>query len=117
MPFLTLPVFGDVKVDINSSQRAEVPVGEVRRAFSGAPRSTVSSYRREWQLETVWLTRTVINSLRTALEAAPPVAVTGDLTGSVNVYFSDIREIEKNEFRVGGTLTEHARLGFLMMQA
>lgn len=117
MPFLTLPAFGDVRVEISSARRTEVPVGEVRRAFSGAPRSTVRAYKREWPLETVWYTRATADSLRTALQATPPIAVTGDLAGSVNVYFSDIQEVEKTERVVGGTRTEYVRLGFLMLQA
>lgn len=114
MPFL---VVGGVTVlvETKTSRRTEVPIGEVRRAFSGAPRSSVRGYYRAWSIETVFITRAAADTLRAALEGAPPLTITGDLTGSITGYALNIGEVEKRS--VGPTFLEYVRLGFEFWQS
>lgn len=109
MVYLVIGALG-VNVAVRSAHRISVPVGEVRRSFSGKPRSTVSDYITAWEgVETSWMTRAAANTLRAALEdTTPPVAISGDLTGSINAYFLNVREVDKDEF--GGA--EYIRIGF-----
>lgn len=113
MAFLTISGT-NVLVQSNTSLRTEVEVGQVRRAFSGAPRSSVRAYKRAWAIETVLMTRANADSLRTVLEAAPPLTITGDLTGSITGYVLSVQEIEKRRV---GLSNEYVRLGFQLWQA
>lgn len=107
-----------VQVITSSPLRSETAVGSVRRAFSGKPRSSVSDYFTEWNgVETAWLIKADADTLRAALEAGPPVSVSGDLTGSISVYVLNIKEVEKAEHRIAGVRTERVRLGFDMWAA
>jgi hypothetical protein len=102
-----------VKVIHSAPRRREEAVGEVRRAFSGAPRSSVRAYYSVWEgVETTWITRTAADTLRAALKGTPPVACTGDLTGSINAYVSNIQEVEKARLLSSGSNVEHVRLSF-----
>ena len=103
-----------VPVALGSGRRAEVPIGDVQRAYSKAPRSSVSGYKLEWRgVETVFIPRATANTLRTALKGTPPLAVTGDLTGSLNVYVRNIEEVDKTKLSGG----EYVRLSFDMWEA
>lgn len=108
-----LVVGSTVPVALGGSQRTEVPIGEVRRAFSGAPRSSVSGYKREWSVETAWMTRAAADTLRTALKGTPPVSVSGDLTGSISVYVQNIRTVGSDK----GAAGEFTRLAFDLLEA
>lgn len=116
MPFLVVGGV-TVKVVLPSGTREERSVGEVRPAFSGAPRSSVRAYFAEWEVETNWLARSAADTLRAALKGTPPVACSGDLTGSINCYVQNIREVEKGRKIIGGAAVEAVRLGFKLMAA
>ena len=61
--------------------------GEIVRMFNGTPLSTVRAYKRLWpSLTTILMTDANASTLRAQLVSTTlPVAVSGDLTGSVNV--------------------------------
>lgn len=103
-----------VPVALESVREVAVPVGQVRRAFSGAPRSSVSSYKREWRgIATKWMTRATANTLRAALDNTPPLTVTGDLTGSISAYIQNIEDAGRTKLAGG----EYVRLSFDMLEA
>lgn len=95
-------------------RRREFAVGEVRRAFSGAPRSSVRDYWLEWEgVETKWITRAQADTIRSALKSTPPLTVSGDMFGSVtSAYVQNIREVEKARKMFAGVNTEAVRLSF-----
>lgn len=90
MPFLSIGGT-DVSVANDTVDREEFAVGEVRAAFSGAPRSSVRAYKKRWSMSTIPLTRTAANTLEGLLQANPPLTIAGDLTGSISGYASDIK--------------------------
>lgn len=103
-----------VSVQLERVRRIDVSVGEVRRAYSGAPRSSVSAYKNEWRgIETTWLTRSAADTLRAALKGTPPVTVSGDLTGSISAYIRNIEDVGRSKFAGG----EHVRLSFDLLEA
>lgn len=106
---VTVPVAPD------SVKEVAVPVGQVRRAYSGAPRSSVSAYKREWRgVTTTWIARSAANSLRAALKGTPPLAVSGDLpAGSITVYIQNIEDAGRSKFAGG----EYVRISFDMLEA
>lgn len=117
MPFLVI-ASQTIPVTLNAARRKDVEVGEVRRAFSGAPRSSVRAYVREWEgVETRWISRAQADTFRSALEGAPPLAASGDLTGSVNVYIRNVQEVEKGRKIISGSAVEAVRLSFDILQA
>lgn len=87
MSFLTI---GGTAVSIadDAVDREDVPVGEVRPAFSGAPRSAVRAYQTRWKLKTIPLARATADTVRGLLEASPPLTLAGDLTGSTTGYLA-----------------------------
>ena len=90
MPFLTIGGT-TVSVQDDSVDREEIAVGDVRPAFSGAPRSSVRAYKKKWTLATIPLSRTAADTLEGLLQASPPLTLAGDLTGSISGYASDIK--------------------------
>lgn len=120
MPYLLLGAYGSVTVPlrIDTPRRREVPVGAVRPAFSGAPRSTVRDYRITWEgAETDWLTREEADDIRAELKATPPIPLDGDLTGPIDAMVTDIQEVEKSRAAIDGVSTEIVRLGFTILEA
>lgn len=101
----TIPVW------LNSGHRKETLIGEVRRAYSGAPRASIQGYETEWEgIETKWIARSTADTIRTALKGTPPLTVTGDLTGSITAFVLNIREVEKGRKMIGGASVEAVRL-------
>lgn len=90
MPFLTV---GGTTVEVadDTVDGEEFEVGEVRPAFSGKPRSSVRAYRSRWSMRTIPLARATADTLKGLLKAAPPLTVTGDLTGAIDAYALNIR--------------------------
>lgn len=54
------------------------------RAFAGNLRSTVRWTKRQWTVETIWLSASSADAILTAI-AARPVNVSGDITGGSTV--------------------------------
>ena len=54
------------------------------RAFSGAMRSTVRWTKRQWTVETIWLSASSADAILSAI-ATRPVDVSGDITGGSTV--------------------------------
>ncbi len=79
-----------VRVADGQVEREEFAIGEVRAAFSGAPRSAVRGYNTTWKVTTIPITRSAADTLKGLLEATPPLTIAGDLTGSISGYVSDI---------------------------
>lgn len=95
------------------SERIDFEVGEVRRAFSGAPRSSVRAYKAGWKLSTPWVTRSSGNTYRGLLEASPPLTLTGDVTGSVSGYALNI----STKSRTNAAGAEVVKVSFELWQA
>lgn len=94
MPLLAI---GGTTVDVadDEVERTETEVGEVRRAFSGSPRSSVRAHKAGWKVSTVYITRAAANTLLGLLKATPPLTITGDLTGSISGYALNIQTESK----------------------
>lgn len=101
-----------------SARRREFAIGEVRRAFSGAPRSSVRGYKLAWEgVETSWISRAQADTIRTAIKGTPPLTTTGDLTGAINTYILNIQEVDKARKMIGGVSVEAVRLSFDIWEA
>lgn len=85
MPFL---VVGGVTVNVatDASSRTVQEIGDRARAFDGTMRSTVRARKKAWSFTTVPMTDAAASTLETALNGTLPVAVSGDITGSVNTH-------------------------------
>ena len=116
MPYLVVAGV-TVQVSITKPQRADHEVGTVRRAFTGVPHSSVRARKGVWiGVETALISRTLADTLKAALEGAPPLSCSGDLTGAINCFVASIREVEKSRGMVNGVNTEMVRLSFDLME-
>ncbi len=84
-------------------------VGRRGRAFDGSARSTVRARKGEWQVTTAAMTTAAADTMETALEGTPPLAASGDLTGSINVLVGNIERLSAG---IG-----FVRLNFLVQEA
>jgi hypothetical protein len=115
--FLTIDAYEDVTIPVALGtakyRLAEVPSESVRLAFSGVPRSSLRTRVRVWEgVETQWITTAQETEIVTALEATPPIAITGRMAGSVNVVPANIKRVEENMLIVDGTATDVVRISF-----
>lgn len=118
MPYFALGYFGPVRLRPDSPRRKEVAVGAIKPAFSGRPRSTIREHLLAWEnAETDWYERSEADALREEMRSAQPIAASGDLTGSIDVFIADIQEVEKVRAAIGGTSTEMVRIGFTILAA
>ena len=62
-----------------------------------------------WQIATVYMATAAADTIVTALEGTPPLAASGDLTGSINVLVGNIQREHKAVGKV--------RLSFLVQEA
>ena len=85
-----------------------IEVGLRGRAFDGSARSTVRARKGEWSIVTVFMTAAAATTIVSALEGTPPLAASGDLTGSINVLVGNIQR----EHKVVGLV----RLSFLVQE-
>ena len=107
----------EIPVRVGAPHSKEEPVGNVRRAFSGIPRSRVRGYLKVWEgIETRWITRAEANTIVAALKGTPPLSCTGDMGGSFSAVVENIREMETERLAVGGVNTEHVRLSFDLLE-
>lgn len=109
MPFLVV-ASQTIPVAVGTSSRARTEIGKVERAFDGTARSSVRARKNDWPITTTWGAAATIDTIRAALEGTPPLAASGDLTGSVNVVITGIRE----DLDDTGS---YKRLSFTMMEA
>ncbi len=93
-----------------TSSRGEV--GRRGRAFDGSARSTVRARKEDWPIVTKYVLRATADTMVSALEGSPPLAASGDLTGSINVLVGGIRKRHR-KFATG----EHVQLSFLVQEA
>jgi hypothetical protein len=110
-------IIGETTVPVvpGSPRMRQEPIGEVRRAFSGIPRSSVRDYFRMWEgVETRWLTRTEGDALFLALRGTPPLQASGDMVDGdyVDVLALNVERIETGRAMVDGVNTEMVRLSF-----
>lgn len=85
MPF---HVAGGVTVPValgEASEESEL-IGDRSRMFDGSMREVSDGQKKQWSITTRPLTAAAYSTLRTALLASPPIACSGDLTGSVNCF-------------------------------
>lgn len=82
-----------VEVIIGGAEREWTPIGDFGRAFDGTPLATIRDWAAETRVTTVKpISVSDRNSLVTALQGTPPVAITGDWSGSINVIVTSIGE-------------------------
>lgn len=91
MAVLSVTGFGEVPVARGGWTEAVERVGDYDRAFSGKARSSVRYEYHVWTVQTVEMALSDAESLRDALLATAPIAVTGDGPGSVNVVPQGVR--------------------------
>lgn len=111
MAFLTL---GGVTIPvlIDEPEGVRVEIGARERAFDGGPRSSVRSRKWEWPIVTRIVPEATGATILAALEGSPPIAATGDLTGSIDVIVGDVRQ--RWSKKADG---EYVQLSFLMQEA
>lgn len=91
MPFL---VVNSVTVEVEAEEMEEehLELGEFVRAFDGTAMSSArTTYKRNWRVRTAPMATATADTLVTALKGAPPLACSGDLTGSINAVIRDIK--------------------------
>lgn len=82
-----------VEVVIGGAERDWQPVGDYGRAEDGTPLATYRDWTAETRITTVKpISVSDRNTLITALQGTPPVAVTGDWCGSINIIVTGISE-------------------------
>lgn len=109
MPFLALGGT-TMPVDLAEFQSSREEVGRVTRAFDGTPRSSVRSRDDTWDIPLQWVTAASGATLLTAIEGTPPLAATGDLTGSVSVLATNVQKTYR-KFADG----EYVKITFTML--
>lgn len=70
------------------------PVGSVRRAFDGSPRSSVRAHYRVWAVESQWMSAADAASLEAELVALGEVDVSGDALTASSVIVDAIQRTE-----------------------
>lgn len=98
---------------LGESTGEDEPVGKVERAFDGTARSSVRTYKDQWSVVTRWLTTSEDTTVMAALKGTPPLAATGDLTGSVSVVLAGPISRDFKKFADG----ERVRITFTIMEA
>ena len=98
-----------IPVEVAGPVGPRVEIGQRGRAFDGSARSSVRARKGEWSITTVIMTTAEANTIVSALEGTPPLAASGDLTGSINVLVGDIQREHRGVGKV--------RLSFLVMEA
>lgn len=103
MAFLTVPTFGDVPVALEkgAAERDTTEVGGRRRAYSGAMHSTIRARKRSWPVRTRPMLLADADSLEAALEAAPPLACSGDLLGGATSCHYEARKASDMNYAGG----------------
>lgn len=102
-----------IPVTMEAFDGEDVPIGETGRAFDGSARSSVRGWKSQWEVTTAWMAQSDAETLITALKGAPPLAASGDLTGSLNVVISAIRRVGHKKLATG----EGYQVAFTMMEA
>lgn len=106
-----------VPVAVSAPLRKLEPVGSVRRAFSGVPRSSVRAYFNVWPVETRWIPRDQEESIIATLLASPPLTITGDMVGgSVTGVAENVRRVEVGRVAFDSVNTEAVRLAFDLLE-
>ena len=98
-----------IPVEVGGPVGPRVEIGQRGRAFDGSARSSVRARKGEWSIVTVFMTTAAANTVVTALEGTPPLAASGDLTGSIDVLVGDIQREHRGVGKV--------RLSFLVHEA
>ena len=98
-----------IPVPPRQPRETRVEVGRRGRALDGSARSTVRARKGEWQVTTVAMTTAAADTMEAALEGTPPLAASGDLTGSINVL---VGAIERTSAGIG-----FVQLSFLVQEA
>lgn len=109
MPFLALGGT-TMPVALEEFRSSREEVGRVTRAFDGTPRSSVRSRDDTWEVPLQWVPVATGATLLTAIEGTPPLAATGDLTGSVNVVTANVQKTYM-KFADG----EYVKISFTML--
>ena len=98
-----------IPVEVGGPVGPRVEIGRRGRAFDGSARSSVRARKGEWSIVTVYMTAAAASTIVTALEGTPPLAASGDLTGSIDVL---VGQIQRDHQAVG-----KVRLSFLVQEA
>ena len=84
-----------IPVEVGGPVGPRIEIGQRGRAFDGSARSSVRARKGEWPISTAYMTTAAADTMVTALEGTPPLAASGDLTGSINVLVGDIQREHK----------------------
>ena len=84
-----------IPVAVGEPVGPRIEIGRRGRSFDGSARSTVRARKGEWSVVTAYMTTASADTIVTALEGTPPLAATGDLTGSINVLVGNIQRRHK----------------------
>ena len=98
-----------IPVEVGGPVGPRIEIGQRGRAFDGSARSSVRAHKGEWPISTAYMTTAAADTMVTALEGTPPLAASGDLTGSINVLVGTI----KREYKGIGQV----RLSFNVQEA
>ena len=98
-----------IPVEISGPVGPRVEIGRRGRAFDGSARSTVRARIGNWSIMTAYMATAAADTIVSALEGTPPLAASGDLTGSINVLVGNIQREHKGVGIV--------RLSFLVQEA
>lgn len=103
----TIPIALD-----GASEDAPELIGDRGRAFDGTMREVSDGYKRRWPLQTPLLASGDYNSIRAVLVATPPLAATGDITGSRDVF---VELTGETMVKANGSL--HRAIRFTLLEA
>ena len=98
-----------IPVEVGGPVGPRVEIGQRGRAFDGSARSSVRARKGEWPIVTAYMTSASADTIVTALEGTPPLAASGDLTGSIDVLVGNIQREHRGVAKV--------RLSFLVHEA
>ena len=111
MAYLTIgDYYTAVPVDTASPQMRVETIGEVRRAFSGVPRSSVRARYNVWEIETRWMPRATADDIMEALAESPPIDVGGDMLSAASALAVNVRRSATTRAVVAGVNTEMVKL-------